>query len=333
MAPTPYPQNLFHTGTAKPLALDVALDVPPTGDIIISVAGNAASKGWPAIPGGQKMVITLGRATQYETKYLVSSISSGSTSSTLTVAAVDRNYDGMVPQNAPAGTTVEHTVSATEMSTINDHMRTKRAHGSDGDLVDQDSSQTLTHKTLSSPSFSGTVGTDIAMGSHKITGLDAGSAASDAVRFDQVPVLTYVYGERKSPHSTQVIEAGTAELLTFPSETDPSDMLSSGEVTIPTSGLWLLVAGVYVESTSAITFELTVARSNIVSSGTIYPVQTVTTHLPSGSSTYFGNANVSALLMLNAADTMGATLTNYASAPSGLDATVKSAFLSVVKLA
>lgn len=154
MAPTPYPQNLFHTGTAKPLALDVALSVPPTGDIIISVAGNAASKGWPAIPGGQKMVITLGRATQYETKYLVSSISSGSTSSTLTVAAVDRNYDGMVPQNAPAGTTVEHTVSATEMSTINDHMRTRSAHGSDGNLVDENSTQTLTNKTLTSPTLS-----------------------------------------------------------------------------------------------------------------------------------------------------------------------------------
>lgn len=154
MAPTPYPQNLFHTGTAKPLALDVALSVPPTGDIIISVAGNAASKGWPAIPGGQKMVITLGRATQYETKYLVSSISSGSTSSTLTVAAVDRDYDGMVPQNAPAGTTVEHTVSATEMSTINDHMRTRSAHGSDGNLVDENSTQTLTNKTLTSPTLS-----------------------------------------------------------------------------------------------------------------------------------------------------------------------------------
>lgn len=154
MAPTPYPQNLFHTGTAKPLALDVALSVPPTGDIIISVAGNAASKGWPAIPGGQKMVITLGRATQYETKYLVSSISSGSTSSTLTVAAVDRNYDGIVPQNAPAGTTVEHTVSATEMSTINDHMRTRSAHGSDGNLVDENSTQTLTNKTLTSPTLS-----------------------------------------------------------------------------------------------------------------------------------------------------------------------------------
>ena len=132
----------------------MALSVPPTGDIIISVAGNAASKGWPAIPGGQKMVITLGRVTQYETKYLVSSISSGSTSSTLTVAAVDRNYDGMVPQNAPAGTTVEHTVSATEMSTINDHMRTRSAHGSDGNLVDENSTQTLTNKTLTSPTLS-----------------------------------------------------------------------------------------------------------------------------------------------------------------------------------
>lgn len=154
MAPTPYPQNLYHTGAARPLSLDIALNVPPTGDIVLSVGGNAAAKGWPAIPGGQKMVVTVGRGTQYETKYLVSSISSGQTSSMLTVLAADRNYDGLVPQNAPAGTVVEHTVSATEMSTINNHMRTKAAHGSDGNLVDENSTQTLTNKTLTNPVLS-----------------------------------------------------------------------------------------------------------------------------------------------------------------------------------
>lgn len=154
MAPTPYPQNLLHSGTAKPLLLDVALNVPPSGDIVISVAGNAASKGWPSIPGGKKIVVTIGRGTQYEAKHLVSTVSSGSTSSTLTVLAADRNYDGTLPLNAPAGTIVEHTISATEMTSVNDHMRTKSAHGADGNLIDENSTQTLTNKTLTSPTIS-----------------------------------------------------------------------------------------------------------------------------------------------------------------------------------
>ena len=157
MAPTPYPQNLLHSGTAKPLLLDVALSVPPSGDIVISVAGNAASKGWPSIPIGQKIVVTIGRGTQYEAKYLVSAVSSGSTSSTLTVLAADRNYDGTLPLNAPAGTTVEHTISATEMTSVNDHMRTRSAHGADGNLIDENSTQTLTNKTLSGPVIQGAV--------------------------------------------------------------------------------------------------------------------------------------------------------------------------------
>lgn len=157
MAVTPYPQNLLHSGTATPLTLDVALSVPPTGDIVISVSGNAASKGWPSIPGGKKIIVTVGRNTQYEAKYLVSSVSSGSTSSTLTVLAADRNYDGTLPLNAPAGTTVEHTISATEMTAVNDHMRTRSAHGADGNLIDENSSQTLVNKTLVAPTINNPV--------------------------------------------------------------------------------------------------------------------------------------------------------------------------------
>ncbi len=215
MSATPYPQNLYHSGSAKPLALDVALNVPPTGDITISVSGNAASKGWVAIPNGNKMVVTLGRATQYEAKYLVSSVSSGQSSSTLTVLAEDRNYDGTIPVNAPAGTVVEHTVSATEMSTINDHMRTKQAHGSDGDLVDQNSAQALSNKTFATPTdpshaatkqyvdsaattaanaalpkSGGTMTGAIAMGGSKVTGLGSGTATGDAVTKGQLDAVS-----------------------------------------------------------------------------------------------------------------------------------------------
>jgi microcystin-dependent protein len=170
MAATPFPTNLFHTGTARPLTLAVPLAVLPTGDITLSVSGDASAQGWPSIPNGQKMIVTVGRGTQYETKYLLSSVSSGSTSSTLTVAAADRNYDGTPAIDCPAGTTVEHTVSATEMATVNDHMRTKLAHGSDGELLDQNSAQTLANKRLTAPVIEG--GT---ISGASITGADIGS--------------------------------------------------------------------------------------------------------------------------------------------------------------
>ncbi len=155
MPATPFPPNYMHLGTARPLLLDVALTIPPSGDIVISVSGDISTKGWSSIPAGQKIVVTVGRGTAFESKYLVSSITFGVSSSTMTVVAADRNFDGTPPLNAPAGTTVEHTISATEMTTFTDHMRTRQAHGSDGDLVDQNSVQALSNKTFPTPTATG----------------------------------------------------------------------------------------------------------------------------------------------------------------------------------
>lgn len=202
MAATPYPQNLFHTGAATALTLDVDSTPEPTGDITLSVTGDASAQGWPSIPQGQKMVVTVGRNTQYEQKYLVSEVLSGSVSSNLKIFAEDRNYDGTVPRFCPAGTTVEHTVSATEMATINDHMRTKRAHGSDGDLVDTDSVQTLRNKSMSS---------SLAMGSNKITGVANGTATNDAVNWGQLSSVENIANTAQSTASTAQSTANAAQ--------------------------------------------------------------------------------------------------------------------------
>ena len=151
MATASLPQNLFHEGTASPLSLSTAMSVPPSGDIDIVVDGDASQQGWQPIPSGSKQVVTVGRGTQYESKYLVSTIDSGTLTSTLHVLEADRDYDGTQPTLAPAGTLVEHTISATEMSTINDHMRTKQTHGASGELADTESAQTLKNKTLIDP--------------------------------------------------------------------------------------------------------------------------------------------------------------------------------------
>ena len=186
MSATPYPQNLLHSDAAQPLQLNAQVTVPPTGDMELVVAGDASAAGWPVIPPGQKMVVTVARDTAYEKKYLVSSITAGTYVSTFDVAAADREYDGLQPTAAPAGSTVEHTVSAVEMATVNDHMRAKAAHGSDGDLVDEDSAQTLTNKTLTSPTFAGAAASDLPMGGKKVTGLANGSGAQDAATKAQV---------------------------------------------------------------------------------------------------------------------------------------------------
>lgn len=191
MSATPYPQNLLHSDAAQPLQLNAQVTVPPTGDMELVVAGDASAAGWPVIPPGQKMVVTVARDTAYEKKYLISSITAGTYVSTFDVAAADREYDGLQPTAAPAGSTVEHTVSAVELATVNDHMRTKRAHGSDGDLIDADSAQTLTHKTLTSPTltspaFAGAATSDLPMGGKKVTGLAAAAASGDAVNKSQL---------------------------------------------------------------------------------------------------------------------------------------------------
>ena len=161
MAATPYPTNLFHVGSARPLTLAVPFTADATGDLTLYVNGSTSEHGWPLIPTGQKMVVTVGRGTDAEHKQLVSSVTNGTSQSVLTVLEADRNYDGTLPINCDAGTTVEHTVSATEMATINTHMRTKLAHGSDGDLVDENSAQTLSNKTLANLQGALALGNDV----------------------------------------------------------------------------------------------------------------------------------------------------------------------------
>lgn len=208
MSATPYPQNLLHSDAAQPLQLNAQVTVPPTGDMELAIAGDASVAGWPVIPVGQKMVVTVARDTSYEKKYLVSSITSGTYVSTFEIVAADREYDGLQPTAAPAGSTVEHTVSAVEMSTVNDHMRAKAAHGSDGDLIDADSAQTLSNKTLTSPTFTGAAASDLPMGGKKVTGLANGSSAQDGATKAQVDVVSGAASAAQSTADAALPKAG-----------------------------------------------------------------------------------------------------------------------------
>lgn len=268
MAPTPYPQDFLHSGSARPIELDVALTVPTSGDIIISVSGDISNYGWPSIPVDKKMVVTIGRGTPYEAKYLVSTITFGVSSSTLTVLAADRGFDGTLPVEAPAGTIVEHTISATEVSLFTAHMQTKQAHGSDGNLVDQNSAQALTNKTFPTPTASGhpatkeyadarlmrsgdTMTGPLAMGGNKVTGIGDGTAAGDAVTKGQLDAAA------RQPDHARAWRTGSQSGLgagwnrvTFTGNEQTNGLMipdSIGNITIPRDGVYLLTGYIWHE--------------------------------------------------------------------------------------
>lgn len=154
MAATPYPTDYVYAGNAVALTLKTAVS-DGGGDLTLTVNEETAAKGWPSLGAGQRLVIVVGRGTAYETKYAVKTITSSASGSTLTVDSSDKTFDNTPVTAAPAGTEVEHCWSATEASLANDHMRTKQAHGSDGDLVDQNTAQLLSNKTVMTPTASG----------------------------------------------------------------------------------------------------------------------------------------------------------------------------------
>lgn len=257
MAATPYPTDYVYAGNAVALTLKTAVS-DGGGDLTLTVNEETAAKGWPSLGAGQRLVIVVGRGTAYETKYAVKTITSSAAGSTLVVDSADKTFDNTPVTSAPVGTVVEHCWSATEASLANDHMRTKQAHGSDGDLVDQNTAQLLSNKTVMTPTASGhpttksyvdaadalalpkaggTMSGAIAMGGNKVTGLAAASANGDAVRYEQV-VATYAEMER--PSGTQSIPNGTTT-VTYSTETDPSSIANTGTGQLSlTAGVWTL---------------------------------------------------------------------------------------------
>jgi len=79
----------------------------------------------------------------------------------------------------------------------------------------------------------GTMAGNINANGNKVTGLAAGTAPDDAVRYEQV-VATYAQG------TTTTLTSGTLAKVTYTSEVDPSNMLSSGTFTLPTAGVWMV---------------------------------------------------------------------------------------------
>lgn len=333
MAATPYPTDYVYAGNAVALTLKTAVS-DGGGDLTLTVNEETAAKGWPSLGAGQRLVIVVGRGTAYETKYAVKTITSSAAGSTLVVDSADKTFDNTPVTSAPAGTVVEHCWSATEASLANDHMRTKQAHGSDGDLVDQNTAQLLSNKTVMTPTASGhpttkayvdaadalllpkaggTMSGAIAMGGAKITGLGNGTASGDAVNLGQL-APTYAIGTRTT---NQTIAATATNDVTYPSEDDPSSILASGIVTFPSAGVYSLTA--WVQCTGA-TF---IGRAYLLHGSTTLASVDLSTY-----SNQYG-VNMSATVRVAASDTAKVQVWNIS--PSDV-LTISAARFTAVKI-
>ena len=83
----------------------------------------------------------------------------------------------------------------------------------------------------------GTMAGNINANGNKVTGLAAATTNGDAVRYEQlVATDAAVYAQG----TTTTLTSGTLAKVTYTSEVDPSNMLSSGTFTLPTAGVWMV---------------------------------------------------------------------------------------------
>lgn len=116
--------------------------------------------------------ITISRNTETEEICLVTSV----VGSNLTVT---RGYDGTAAQSHSAGATVEHTAIAMDFQDANDHVEaTSGVHGTSGDLVGTEGSQTLADKNL----LSGTHTADVTDGDAIVAVIPPGADVRNLLR-------------------------------------------------------------------------------------------------------------------------------------------------------
>lgn len=136
--------RLEHSGSAGPTTL--ATPLTASGTSIVLTDGT----GYPTGVVGS-FVITIDRGTANEERILCATRSGN------TVAVTTRGWDGSTAREHAALAVVEHTWSQTEADQANAHSSDTAAHGTDGDIVGTTDTQSLSNKTLASPTITGTV--------------------------------------------------------------------------------------------------------------------------------------------------------------------------------
>ena len=164
----------------------------------------------------------------------------------------------------------------------------------------------------------GTMAGNINANGNKVTGLAAATANGDAVRYEQVAPV-YAIGERTS--SVQTITGfGTTATVTTPTETDPSGILaSSGVVTVPSAGVWLVTGSISYDGDGIGT--LTVRRNST-------DLGSANNHYAGAGGGLYGSITVSQIVVCAASDTIELRAQNG----SPIDLDIRRVYFTVVKI-
>jgi hypothetical protein len=152
----------YYSSTAAKTTLSQAIDAS-TASTSLSLA--AAS----GLPSQYPFTLILEKDTANEEIVTVTALVG-------TAYTVTRGVDGTSSKAHSVGAVVEHGVSALDFSDFRTHEAATNAHGVTGDIVGTGGAQTLTGKTLTTA----TLGSDLAAGGFKITGLATPTSSSDA---------------------------------------------------------------------------------------------------------------------------------------------------------
>ena len=152
----------YYSSTAAKTTLSSSIDSSTTSNSITLAAASG-------LPSQYPFTLILEKDTANEEIVEV-------TGKVGTAYTVTRGIDGSTSKSHSVGAAVEHGVSARDFSDSRSHEASTNAHGITGDVVGTGGAQTLTSKTLTTA----TLGSDLAAGGYKITGLATPTSTSDA---------------------------------------------------------------------------------------------------------------------------------------------------------
>lgn len=232
-----------YSNTATEATLTGGVASADTSFILTSFAG------FPAVP----FTATISRGESDEEVVLITAVSSSTVTAT-------RGYDGTAAKAHSAGATFTHTTVAKDYDEANAHVNTSAGvHGLAGSVVGTTDTQTLTNKTLTSPTLAGAVNTG--------TTTMVNAALSGTLSVSGATTLAALAATDGS-FSGNASVGGT--LSVTGASTLTGALAANGGVTTTTVTATGLVKGAGLESTAALTLAQVTAPAGAASKQTVW---------------------------------------------------------------